>query len=117
MNVIPEYIRNDYCTRSKLYVGLKLSSETDLLSKFLAHFVLINSIPHVFEKVNQPTDLDTYINFVPENVQLIDYIDDVLTKNKNDHLQLNDNFNKYKDSKNLKITTIFENLSKFFILS
>jgi hypothetical protein len=113
INVIPEYIRNDYCERTRLYLGLKLSSETDLLSKFRAHFVLVNSIQHVFEKVNQSTDLDAYIKFAPEGIELIDYLDEVLTKDKLYRQESNDNFIKFKESKDLNIKSVFLNLIKY----
>jgi hypothetical protein len=113
INVIPEYIRNDYCERAKIYLGLKLSNDTDLLSKFRAHFVLINSIPHVFEKVSQVTDLDAYVNFAPEGVDLVDYLVDVLSNNNIYESKLNENFIKFKESKNLEISSVFLNLIKY----
>lgn len=113
INVIPEYIRNDYCGRARLYLGLKLSSETDLLSKFRAHFVLVNSIQHIFEKVNQPTDLDAYIKFAPNGIELIDYLDEILSNDNLYRQEFNDNFIKFKESKDLDIKSVFLNLVKY----
>lgn len=105
----PDYVRVDYCARSKIYLGLKLSSETRLLSKSRAQYVLLNEIKHVFERVQSATDLDDYLNFIPSGMDTVTYVTDCLRQgaippSKHDI---------YKNSRDININAIFKDLINF----
>lgn len=59
---MPAYLRNNYVTRSKLSVGLKLSEDTEFLSTMRAYYHLVHRIPHVFERTSIPSPLNPFLN-------------------------------------------------------
>lgn len=59
---MPGYLRNNYVSRSKLSVGLKLSEDTEILSTMRAHYHLANRVPHVFERTAIQSPLDPFLN-------------------------------------------------------
>ena len=59
----PDYLRRHFLERSKLALGLKLDESTRLLSKARAHYYLTRECPHLFEAVQEPTELDDFLEF------------------------------------------------------
>jgi hypothetical protein len=105
----PEYIRADYCARTKLYVGLKLSEYTRLLSKCRSQYVLNNNMPHLFEPVPCPTDMDEYLNFIPLGKDTFKYVTESLRQGHIPPCRTED----YKNSAQLSTQIIFRHIFQF----
>ena len=108
----PDYIRQDFFGRCRLSVGLKLSENTQLLSKYRAYYHLINEIPHLFEPVGMKTDLDEYINF--SNAEQ-DFAQQCLEYIRSGESRMRDCFQRFRESTQLNHQTIFTDLHQFLI--
>ena len=106
----PDFLRRHYFQRSKLSIGLKLGRDSKILSKFRAHYHLINHIPHLFEHTAAATDLHEFINFCPDNEP---FVDRCLYMVRENPAFPQSAFARYRSSKALDHTRIFGDLRSF----
>lgn len=92
----PEYIRNAIYSQSKIALGLKLSEETLTFSSMRAFYCLNNEIPHLFENVNNKSDLYGFVNFAAGD-DLIQSFVDLLNEYPKIKFQFKD-YRKFTDS-------------------
>ena len=110
LEMLPEYLRNHFQSRAKITAGLKLSQNTNTLSKSRAYYCLINKIPHLFENVDDNTDLNPYINFCEKNTSFTDSIIEYIRNNKKYPAHL---FKKFENETRDKYSDIFSKLTNF----
>jgi len=112
---LPNYIRDDYSSRSKIHLGMQLSSTSHNLSTFRAWYCLNNNLEHLFEILKLPDDPDyisNYINFSDPNTTFVESCIEHLKKVNSGQKYSNKNFiNAELDEKK-----VFSSL-KFFLES
>ena len=106
----PKYIRDEYFSRTKIAIGIKISERAGLLSKFRAFYCLTNKIEHLFEVPTDDTDLNEYLNFCLNNN---DFVDELIQCVKRAQKFPQENFDNYRESKKLVYSEIFEDMHKF----
>jgi len=106
----PDYLRKDYFRRAKISVGMNLSAEAELLSKYRAYYYLVHRIPHVFERAKLKTDLDPYINFAEPGDAFVQACIRLLSGRSTFPTHLFDDF---ANAKELNHQTIFSQLKTF----
>jgi len=106
----PEFLRHHYFARSRLSVGLRLSTETLILSKFRAWFHLVNRIPHLFEPTPDKTDLDEYIHFCDPGRPFAEQCVELARSGQSFPHEL---FTRFRESKRLNHLEIFSGLKRF----
>ena len=106
----PKYIRDEYFSRAKVAIGIKISERAGLLSKFRAFYCLTNEIEHLFEYPTDNTDLNEYLNFCKDNNKIVD---ELIQCVKNIDKFPTDIFDQYKNSKKLVYADIFNEMDKF----
>lgn len=108
----PDYIRKDYFRRTKISVGMNLSAEAELLSKYRAYYHLVHRIPHVFERAKLKTDLDPYINFAEPGDAFVEACIRLLSGRSTFPTHL---FDAFANAKELNHKTIFSELKNFLV--
>lgn len=106
----PKYIRDEYFSRTKIAIGIKISERAGLLSKFRAFYCLTNKIEHLFEFPTDDTDLNEYLNFCLNNNNFVDELIQCVKRAQKFPQQ---NFDNYRESKKLVYSEIFEDMHKF----
>ena len=106
----PKYIRDEYFSRTKIAIGVKINERAGLLSKFRAFYCLTNKIEHLFEIPTDYTDLNEYLNFCVNSNKFVDELIQSVNSSQNFPQQKFDN---YQGSNKLVYSKIFENMHKF----
>jgi hypothetical protein len=106
----PKYIRDEYFSRTKIAIGIKISEKAGLLSKFRAFYCLTNKIEHLFEVPTDYTDLNEYLNFCSDNSN---FVDELIQSVKNARDIPQQKFDDYRQSEKLVYSEIFENMHRF----
>jgi hypothetical protein len=106
----PDFLRRHYFQRAKLSIGLKLEPDTRILSKFRAHYHLVNHIPHLFEFTAGATDLHQFINFCRDSDRFVETCVQMVRNNPPFPEGI---FSSYETSEALNHQRIFRDLKNF----